>query len=270
MSSDAAAVAVAVSPADAEGGAPTEKFIEACQEARALLVQTTESELPKRHALGVIAKRMKTLSATYGKHAVERLAKELGQDKSTLYKAIKVVDVFNDDDVAKIVDRNRRDDVRPFSWNHFVLCASVPGEAHTLRDRALEHGWSITELKGEVARVTARPGATTASTVMRDLRRLSKLLERIVNVANDAVTKPPRSVPDDDQPRVAELITTAIEEVEAVPALLRRIGQRFAPTQFQANTKGLAKTKRAGAPHGSARRDRLTRAKSKRAGARPT
>jgi hypothetical protein len=259
----------AVHPAaDDADVSPTEEFTEACKEALALFVQTTESELPKRHALGAIAQRMKMLSATYGKHAVERLAKVLGQDKSTLYKAIKVVDVFNDDDVAKIVERNRRPDVRPFSWNHFVLCASLPVEAKALRDRSLEHGWSITELKSEVSKAGKRTGVSTAPTVNRDIQRVAKLLEKVVEVANDAARKPVRSVPDDQQDSLAALIATAIQEAEAVGELLTKIGQRFTASHFNTDRKGLARTKGAVVSGGTARRNRLIRAKGQRTSAR--
>jgi hypothetical protein len=162
--------------------------------ARALLERADIDEVSTRYKVGIIVAALRDDKRTYGSRAVERLARGLGRDASTLYRYALVSDLCGEREIVS--RRNCRG--APLSWSHWEELTRVPTEWKVWLQRTEAEAWSVRQLARQLdARASAAASGddeaspdTTHSALLvtvRDVRHfgtevmssLDALLERI-------------------------------------------------------------------------------------------
>jgi hypothetical protein len=189
--------------------ATEQNFKREVEQARTLLTESNKNDLATRHKLGRIVVGLKKDAARYGSRAVERLADELGQDKSTLYKIAKVAGVFEEAEITTLSARASARGV-PLSWNHLVLCAPFEKTARDmLVEASLKESLSVQGLAARTKelRPKSKGGPTSPSD---DLQRLVKAFENTLKIAHRVIEAPPLRGDDSINPDLKQLLTDAI------------------------------------------------------------
>jgi CheY-like chemotaxis protein len=81
-----------------------------------------------RHAIGEIAKDLKAHPERFGPHAIALVARALGIDRLTLYRAAKVAERWTLEQVGALL-ASKMQDGRLLSWKHVVALAWVESDA---------------------------------------------------------------------------------------------------------------------------------------------
>lgn len=209
-------------------GTPEAKFKEACGQARDLLAAGAEEDLRSRYSVAVIAKEVREDVATYGERSVETLADELGQDKSTIYKWIKVAKAFEHETISDVLEKRDRFG-RPLSWSHVALCASVPKREMELLERALREWPSVKDLKKLVAAARSGSKEPTVPSMHRAVTELAKHLSRAAVIAEALQTSPMLAAGNKDAENIKALCTAALVQSKALPVVLTALIEQFEP-----------------------------------------
>lgn len=116
------------------------------EEIKQLLSEDASNELARRHRIGLAVLDLKD-GRTYGDRAVERLAKRIGYDKSTLYEYADVAKTWPSEALEKLCAR-RTTKGMPITFSHLVELAAVASERRvTLLERVFEKSLSVRALQ---------------------------------------------------------------------------------------------------------------------------
>ena len=122
-------------------------FADVCETIRALLAQAVRDELLTRYRVGSLIALARRSPDTYGEHAVDRLAADLGMTAPTLYRYAAVAESWSRRDIeAQSVRTNRLGE--PLSWSHLVVLSRMMDAStrRTLLEDCLSKGWSVRKL----------------------------------------------------------------------------------------------------------------------------
>jgi hypothetical protein len=131
-------------------------FNEACATVRRLLADAVREDVRTRHKVGVILIRVHAEANTYGECAIERMAEELATSTHILYSCARVAECWSKPQIATLSARtNARGE--PLSWSHFIVLTKAAGSLRgAWTERCLRAGWSVRELREEMAQERAR------------------------------------------------------------------------------------------------------------------
>jgi hypothetical protein len=120
------------------------------RELRRLLIDLSKNEVKARYKIGALTLRLTEGKKTYGTSAVERLARSLDYDPSSMYRDAKVAKRWpNEAEFMKMHRRRNRADLHLF-WTHYLVLAKRDDWKVWLK-RTLLRGLSAKQLKTELA-----------------------------------------------------------------------------------------------------------------------
>jgi len=192
------------------------RLLGVCSVLRGLLAGATRDEVLTRHRVGTVLRDIKSATGTYGEHAVERAATELGVTVPTLYRHLAVAEAWSAEELRALIDHTDRFG-QPLSWSHFVTLTRAPDPVarQALFEHCIEEAWSVRDLAFHLTEGPALENATEAVTPVREA-----LAEGIRNATRAAVDVGifAEALADrlmDDEPKHdAELFTRAIGAFE--------------------------------------------------------
>ena len=133
-------------------------LLDACETIRGLLARAVREELLARFHIGALLGVIKRAPGTYGEHAIERLAAELGMAPPTLYRYATVADTWSLAEIQAQSTRLGRFG-EPLSWSHLVALTKVtkPASRRALVDECLAKAWSVRNLNQAITALAGRP-----------------------------------------------------------------------------------------------------------------
>jgi hypothetical protein len=138
------------------------------EEIKKLLSEDTSDMLARRHKIGVAVVELKN-EDMYGYHAVERLADDLGYDKSTLYEYADVAEAWPAKAFSEVCGRKTTKGM-PITFSHLVELTDVdnPKRRAKLLDEVFAKSLSVRALRekigGQSKKVVRAAGATKPRT----------------------------------------------------------------------------------------------------------
>ena len=242
------------------GRSTNESLLGVCSTIRGLLAGADRDEVETRHRAGLALRLVRGAPQTYGQHAVEGVADELGLSARTLYQCINVAECWSAEELRAELEKTTRFGM-PLSWSHFVHVAAVrDGRLRaSLLDRCRDNVWSVRELAqriketslsrapragdglhdGEAVRAALAEGIETADRAVDDVRLFERALEeRLADVGG---------LIDDDLLDRAEQ-TYAELQARAEGALARLRAARLSQRRIRLGGNGQAPRARLSAP----------------------
>jgi hypothetical protein len=133
-------------------------LFDVCEAIRELLARAVRDELLARYRAGSLLSLIKRTPGTYGEHAVDRLAAELGIASPTLYRYAMVAENWTLAEIEAVSVRAGRFG-EPLSWSHLVVLTRVTRAAkrRALVDESLARGWSVRKLTTVIGALATPP-----------------------------------------------------------------------------------------------------------------
>jgi hypothetical protein len=216
----------------AKSDAVDKEFLGVCATVRGLLATVSRGEVLGRHRIGEILRGVKRAPDTFGSHAIDRIAAELGLRAGALYEYIAVAEAWSRDDV--VVELRKTDRFgRPLAWSHFVVLSKISDATRraALLDECVVAAWSVRELKTRVAECAsgggrrARLGEPVTVALEEALRTTGRAVTelRVIDEAlADRLDEPDAAM---DTALIARVVASFVELRVHADAVLARLGR---------------------------------------------
>ncbi len=220
---------------------------EVFNQVRALEEDVTRTELAKRYAIGRIIHGVER-AARHGQKGVEQLARALGRDKSTLYRASRIFECWPEPEFQKLTTRAGTGGHR-ITWSHFELLVAVDDDARReeLTERVFAGALSVKELKRALRpaptsepKEASRPRGQVVRTISAEAAAARDRLERAGRDLGGLLLSPA------EEADLADAVDRLTALADAVSDLL----ERLAVTQVGAGNDAGARAQ--GTPSASA------------------
>jgi hypothetical protein len=119
----------------------------ACESVRALLAGGARDDARARYRVGVIVSAVMNAPGKYGSRAVDEIARAVGTNVHTLYRAAAVAECWSEPQMDALLQRTNGFE-QPLSWSHLVLLAGVISTKRRaeLVDKALRDDLTVRQL----------------------------------------------------------------------------------------------------------------------------
>ena len=204
-----------------------------------LFDEVATSEVKVRYEIGVIVAEVMAAKDKYGTDAVGALAKALGKNKATLYRAAEVMRTWTKRDLTALLRRKNIHGL-PLTWSHLVELSLVDSkdERDELISRALEHGLTVRDIVMMIrkrrmpgARVPLTLGERLATSGLRQMVSMAQTLahkaERwdedvFVQLRDDALTPDVTELLEQAKAANETMVEVARANIENIEQVLRR------------------------------------------------
>ena len=126
---------------------------------RGILAEAERHDTLARHRVGEMLRGVKRSTDTYGTHAVDRVAAEIGVPARELYRHIAVAECWSEAELTALVRETTRFG-QPLTWSHFLAIATAREHVSraALLGECLKNAWSVRELTQRIDGLSAHRG----------------------------------------------------------------------------------------------------------------